>query len=285
MQNSQDPKIIRESVKGYYGGIAFTANPSSSSECNCSTNNNSCCQSDAALTITIGANNYESKDSKQLHPEVTGLSLGCGDPVTLASLKPGQTVLDLGSGGGMDCFLAAARVGITGKVIGIDMTTEMITKARLNKSRLEIENVEFCQGEIEHLPIDNNSIDVIISNCVINLSSDKPTVFQEAFRVLRPGGLLAVSDIVTTGILPENIKSDIVAWSSCLAGALDVSELHMLLETEGFVEIAITPIGANINPETLLSDHKDFDMNPLPENSNSCQIFSAKITALKPINA
>ncbi|MBW6464887.1 MAG: arsenite methyltransferase [Brevefilum sp.] len=285
MQNTQDPKIIRESVKEYYGGIAFTANPSSSSGCNCSTNNNSCCQSDAALTITIGANNYESKDSKQLHPEVTGLSLGCGDPVTLASLKPGQTVLDLGSGGGMDCFLAAARVGITGKVIGIDMTTEMITKARLNKSRLDIVNVEFCQGEIEHLPLVNNSIDVIISNCVINLSSNKPTVFHEAFRVLSPGGLLAVSDIVITGILPENIKRDIDAWSSCLAGALEVSELHMLLKTEGFVEIAITRIGANINPEGSLIDHKGFETIPFPEISSSYQIFSAKITALKPYTA
>jgi arsenite methyltransferase len=285
MQNTQDPKIIHDSVKAYYGGIAFTENPSSSSGCNCSTYNTSCYLPDAALAVTIGANNYESRDSQTLNPEVTGLSLGCGDPVSLASLKPGQTVLDLGSGGGMDCFLASAIVGITGQVIGIDMTTEMITKARLNKSRLGIVNVEFCQGEIEHLPLDANSIDVIISNCVINLSSDKPNVFREAFRVLRPGGLLAVSDIVTNGILPENIKRDIDAWSSCLAGALDVSEFHMLLETEGFVEIAITPIGANRNPEGSLTDPKGFETNTIPENSNSYQIFSAKITALKPINA
>jgi arsenite methyltransferase len=283
MATKQDPKIIREAVREYYGGIAFTANSSTLSGCNCYTSTNSCCQSGDALTITIGANNYESEDSSTLHAETRGLSLGCGDPVTLASLKPGQSVLDLGSGGGMDCFLAASRVGITGKVIGVDMTLEMITKARSNKTRLGIKNVEFCQGEIEHLPIDDDSMDVIISNCVINLSSDKPAVFREAFRVLRPGGLIAVSDIVTTGILPENIKSDVNAWSSCVAGALEVSELHLLLITEGFVEIAITPITDEKFPEKSEIDHIDNETHQLPEQSGSYQIFSAKITARKPL--
>ena len=285
MTKTQDPKIIRESVREYYGGIALTANPSTSSECNCYTSTNSCCQSDDALAITIGANNYESKDSSTLQTEITGLSLGCGDPVTLASLKPGQTVLDLGSGGGMDCFLAASRVGLAGKVIGVDMTSEMITKARSNKTRLGIKNVEFCQGEIEQLPFDDNSMDVIISNCVINLSTDKPGVFREAFRVLRPGGMIAVSDIVTSGILPDNIKSDVNAWSSCLAGALDVSELYMMLRTEGFIDIAISPISGENSIEKPLKYQKGFETNPLPEQSGSFQIFSAKITASKPIKA
>jgi arsenite methyltransferase len=285
MAKTQDPKIIRESVREYYGGIAFTANPSTSSECNCYTSTNSCCKSDDVLAITIGAKNYESKDSSTLHAEVRGLSLGCGDPVTLASLKTGQIVLDLGSGGGMDCFLAASRVGLMGKVIGVDMTSEMITKARSNKTRLGIKNVEFCQGEIEHLPIDNDSMDVIISNCVINLSTDKPGVFREAFRVLRPGGLIAVSDIVTTGILPENIKSDVNAWSSCVAGALEVRELHLLLKTEGFIEVAITPISDVIFPEKPLNDQIGIETHPLPVQSVSYQIFSAKITAMKPLKA
>jgi arsenite methyltransferase len=285
MAKTQDPKIIRESVREYYGGIAFTPNHSASSECNCYANANSCCQSDDAPAIIIGANNYKSKDSSTLHAEVRGLSLGCGDPVTLASLKPGQTVLDLGSGGGMDCFLAASRVGLTGKVIGVDMTSEMITKARSNKARLGIKNVEFCQGEIEHLPIDDDSMDVIISNCVINLSSDKPAVFRDAFRVLKPGGLIAMSDIVTNGILPENIKSDLNAWSSCLAGALEVRDLHMLLKTEGFIEVAITPITDEKFPEKSEIDHIDIETHPLPEQSGSYQIFSAKITARKPIEA
>jgi ubiquinone/menaquinone biosynthesis C-methylase UbiE len=285
MTKTQDPKIIRESVREYYGGIALTANPSTSSECNCYTSTNSCCQSDDALAITIGANNYGSKESSTLHAEITGLSLGCGDPVTLASLKPGQTVLDLGSGGGMDCFLAASRVGLAGKVIGVDMTSEMITKARSNKTRLSIKNVEFCQGEIEQLPFDDNSMDVIISNCVINLSTDKPGVFREAFRVLRPGGMIAVSDIVTSGILPENIKSDVNAWSSCLAGALDVSELYIMLRTEGFIDIAISPISGQNSIEKSLNYQKGFESNPLPEQSGSFKIFSAKITASKPIKA
>jgi arsenite methyltransferase len=165
------------------------------------------------------------------------------------------------------------------------MTLEMITKAQSNKTRLGIKNVEFCQGEIEHLPIDNDSMDVIISNCVINLSTDKPGVFREAFRVLRPGGLIAVSDIVTTGILPENIKSDVNAWSSCVAGALEVRELHLLLKTEGFIEVAITPISDEKFPEKPLNDQIDIETHPLPEQSVSYQIFSAKITAMKPIKA
>jgi ubiquinone/menaquinone biosynthesis C-methylase UbiE len=285
MAKSQDPKIIRDSVKEYYGRIAFTANPSTSSGCNCYTGNNSCCQSDDALGITIGANNYETKESTTLHAEIRGFSLGCGDPVTLASLKPGQSVLDLGSGGGMDCFLAASKVGLRGKVIGIDMTSEMVTKAWLNKTRMGIKNVEFCQGEIEHLPIGDESMDVVISNCVINLSTDKPSVFREAFRVLRPGGLIAVSDIVTTGILPESVKSDLNAWSSCVAGALEVSELHLLLLTEGFVEISITPITDEKFPEKSEIDHIDIETHVLPEQSGFYQIFSAKITARKPIKA
>ena len=149
----------------------------------------------------------------------SAVSYGCGDPITLASLRPGQTVLDLGSGAGLDCFLAAKKVGATGHVIGVDMTPEMVARARSSAKRMNIENVEFRQGYLEDLPVDANSVDVIISNCVINLAPDKSKVFAEAFRVLKPGGKLAVSDIVTDGPLPEAVKQSLRAWAGCVAGA------------------------------------------------------------------
>jgi SAM-dependent methyltransferase len=169
------------------------------------------------------------------------MSLGCGDPITLAALTPGQTVLDLGSGGGIDCFLAAKKVGPAGKVIGVDMTASMIERARANKKQLGAENVEFRLGEIEHLPVADNTVDVIISNCVINLSPDKPQVFREAFRVLKPGGKLAVSDIVTDGPLPEAVKSSLSAWAGCVAGALDVNEYIAGIGAAGFTKVELTP--------------------------------------------
>jgi ubiquinone/menaquinone biosynthesis C-methylase UbiE len=165
--------------------------------------------------------------------------LGCGDPVTLAALTAGQTVLDLGSGGGIDCFLAAKKVGPTGKVIGVEMTPSMLDRARANKAKLGAENVEFRLGEIEHLPVEDNRVDVIISNCVINLSPDKPQVFREAFRVLKPGGKLAVSDIVTDGDLPDAIKQSMSAWAGCVAGAMDVDDYIGAIEAAGFVDVEV----------------------------------------------
>jgi ubiquinone/menaquinone biosynthesis C-methylase UbiE len=169
------------------------------------------------------------------------MGLGCGNPQAIASLAPGETVLDLGSGGGFDCFLAARAVGGTGKVIGIDMTPEMVEKARENAAKAGVSNVEFRQGEIEHLPVEDASVDVIISNCVINLSPEKRKAFREAFRVLRPGGRLAVSDIVATAPLPDDVKRDLALHVGCIAGASLIRELEEALRAAGFADISITP--------------------------------------------
>lgn len=284
MTKKQNFNIIRETVRNYYGGIAQSANPIySPAECQCFSDGNSCCQSVDGLTMTIGANNYTLGDSTPIPAEITGLSLGCGDPVTLASLQPGQTVLDLGSGGGMDCFLAASRVGPAGKVIGVDMTAEMIALARSNQERLGIINVEFHQAEIEHLPLADNLVDVIISNCVINLSTNKPGVFQEAYRVLKPGGMVAFSDIVTVGALANDVKNDLNAWSSCLSGALDVGEFYQLLKDVGFINISITPTSVDEAQNVEVTDQKNTETKEFDEPAGPTQFFSAKITARKPI--
>ncbi len=238
--NNQD---IRTQVRDHYGSIAAEFEAIGGAAC-CGPDESSCGCSPATGVndIELVSKIYENPDVESLPDEVTGLSLGCGDPVTLASLEPGQTVLDLGSGGGIDCFLAGKRVGESGRVIGIDMTSEMIEKARANKDNLGAENVEFRLGEIEHLPVANETADVVISNCVINLSPDKPQVFREAFRALRPGGRLAVSDIVTDGPLPDEIKSNLSAWAGCIGGALEVSDYIAAIEAAGFVDVELTPV-------------------------------------------
>lgn len=171
--------------------------------------------------------------------DVTGMSLGCGDPVTLAELRLGQTVLDLGSGGGIDCFLASRQVGPSGHVIGVDMTADMMDKARANAHQLGAANVEFRLGEIEHLPVADETVDVVISNCVVNLSPDKPQVFREAFRVLRPGGRLAVTDIVTRVELPAEVRHDLDSWAGCVAGAWVDRDYVAAIEAAGFEEVQI----------------------------------------------
>jgi arsenite methyltransferase len=227
----QDPPVdIHKLVRQRYGQFATAFQSQVQSGCGCS--------SSASSMERI----YETPDVGNLPEEVTGMSLGCGDPITLAALKPGQVVMDLGAGGGLDCFLAARAVGETGYVIGVDMTAEMIEKARANQARLGLSNVEFRLGEIEHLPAGDASVDVIISNCVINLSPDKPQVFREAYRVLKPGGWLAVSDIVTKGPLPEEIRQNIAAWAGCLAGAIDLHAYHTAIEAAGFTDVTITPV-------------------------------------------
>jgi len=167
--------------------------------------------------------------------------LGCGNPQAIAALRPGETVLDLGSGGGIDCFLAARQVGQTGKVIGVDMTPEMIDRAREGAAKAGLPNVEFRLGEIEHLPVADGTADVILSNCVINLSPDKPAVFREAFRVLKPGGRLAISDIVATAPLPEQVRKSVELYVGCVAGAVMIDELKLMLTDIGFVDIRIEP--------------------------------------------
>jgi ubiquinone/menaquinone biosynthesis C-methylase UbiE len=229
--NVQDkPADIHAVVRQHYGEAAASFQPKAQSGC-CS---NSAKEMNASKL-------YPLSELDTLPEEVSGLSMGCGDPITLASLKPGQTVLDLGSGGGIDCFMAAKKVGDTGHVIGVDMTTEMLEKARLNQARMGFTNVEFRLGEIEHLPVADNTVDVIISNCVVNLSPDKPQVFREAYRVLRSGGRLALSDIVTDGPLPQEVKDSLSAWAGCVAGALDVKDYIADLEAAGFTNIELTP--------------------------------------------
>lgn len=178
-------------------------------------------------------------EDKELIPEGSDLGLGCGNPVALASLAEGETVLDLGSGAGVDCFLAAKKVGVKGKVIGVDMTPEMLDKARENAEKGGYTNVEFRLGEIEHLPVADNSADVVISNCVINLSPSKEMVFEEAFRVLKPGGRLMISDMVLVGDLPENVKNSIEAHIACIAGASKREEYLHFIEEAGFTNISV----------------------------------------------
>jgi len=174
-------------------------------------------------------------------PEGANLGQGCGNPQAIASLKPGETVVDLGSGGGFDCFLAARGVGDNGRVIGVDMTPDMISRARMNKEKIKAGNVEFRLGEIEHLPVEDNHADLIISNCVINLSPEKQKVYQDAFRVLKPGGRLAVSDIVALKPLPPEIKADLALVSACIGGAATIDDTRKMLTKAGFDDIKITP--------------------------------------------
>ncbi len=219
---------VKEFVKKRYGEIA-----KSEQSCGCSS---SCCgPSNRDIAKEIG---YSEKDLENL-PESAILGLGCGNPVALANLKKGETVLDLGSGGGIDVFLASKKVGQNGKVIGIDMTEEMLERAKATTLKYSYKNVEFKLGEIENLPVENNSVDTIISNCVINLSSDKLKVFQEAFRVLKPDGKLMISDIVTTGKLPEDIRKSFDAWAGCIAGALEKAEYLETIKKAGFETIRI----------------------------------------------
>jgi arsenite methyltransferase len=246
---SQDTDI-RQHVLERYGNIATDFKVEVGPACCCGPadgGGSSCCGPEDTVALDKESFDkvalmYDTPEVGQLPEEVTGLSLGCGDPVTLASLQPGQTVLDLGAGGGIDCFLAAKQVGESGRVIGVDMTAAMLEKARANKAKLGADNVDFRLGEIEHLPVSDASVDVIISNCVINLSTDKPQVFREAYRVLRPGGKLAVSDMVTEGPLPANVKASLSAWAGCIAGAWDINDYVGAIEAAGFVDVEVTPV-------------------------------------------
>jgi SAM-dependent methyltransferase len=182
-----------------------------------------------------------SKEDLVSVPEGANMGLGCGNPVALASLKPGETVVDLGSGGGFDCFLAAKQVGDSGRVIGVDMTPDMVSKARKNAEKMEMNNVEFRLGEIEILPIADDTADIIMSNCVINLSPDKLSVYREAYRVLKPGGRLSISDVLATATLPDDIQKDLALVAACVGGAATIDDTVQLLEQVGFHDIKITP--------------------------------------------
>ena len=200
-----------------------------------------CCGSSCGCSDPITADLYDATETAGLPREAVEASLGCGNPTALIDLQAGQTVLDLGSGGGIDVLLSAKRVGPTGKVYGLDMTDEMLALARENQRKAGATNVEFLKGDIEHIPLPDNSVDVIISNCVINLSSDKGQVLREAYRVLKPGGRFAVSDVVVRGPVPDDIRRSVELWVGCVAGALQEDEYSRLLGAAGFEEIGIEP--------------------------------------------
>ena len=228
---------IRNFVKERYGSLAKKKSQSCCApEAGVSP---SCCGSGATSCRlqTLAERIYTSEELETLPGEVTDISLGCGNPTAIAELSEGEVVLDLGSGGGIDCFLAAQRVGARGKVIGLDMTPEMIQLARENAQKIGASNVEFRLGEMEHMPVENNSVDVIISNCVINLSPDKDAVFKEAYRVLKPGGRLCVSDMALLGELPKEVKENFEQWSACIAGALDEKVYLDKIRAAGLVNI------------------------------------------------
>src|SRR5262245_8355936 len=222
---------IKEVVKEKYGQAALQVGSGKGSCCG---GNSSCGGSDP-----ITSDLYDAMEKSQLPEEAVLASLGCGNPTALAQLNPGETVLDLGSGGGIDVFLSAGRVGPTGKAYGLDMTDEMLALAQANQRKAGVENVEFLKGEIEQIPLPDNSVDVIISNCVINLSADKDRVLAEAFRVLRAGGRFAVSDVVVRGEMPAEIRRNVELWIGCVAGALEESEYRNKLAKAGFKQIDI----------------------------------------------
>jgi arsenite methyltransferase len=201
----------------------------------------SCCGAAAPAGNPITSNLYGDADAAALPAQALAASLGCGNPTALAELKPGETVLDLGSGGGIDVLLSARRVGPAGKAYGLDMTDEMLELARENQRKAGVQNAEFLKGEIEHIPLPDNSVDVIISNCVINLSADKDRVLREAFRALKPGGRFAVSDIVVRGEMPAEVRRSVELWAGCIAGALEESEYRSKLAAAGFEQIEVEP--------------------------------------------
>ncbi len=249
--------LVHEAVQERYGAIALQGG--------------SCCGSSDCCGDSSTPNaellyNAELLDGLPL--DVTGLSLGCGDPVTIAALHPGETVLDLGSGGGIDCFLAARQVGPTGRVIGVDMTPAMLAQANANQQRMGVSNVEFRRGQIEAMPVADGSVDVVMSNCVVNLSPDKRAVFGEAFRVLKPGGRIALSDIVSEGEFSDELRADLSRWAECVTGAIDVDLYIGLMREAGFVDVAVTD---KVSAEAIV-----------PRQEGMPRVWSARITGMKP---
>lgn len=271
MSQSQSDEI-RQNVRQAYSEVAEASNEGA-----CCGEASSCCgvSEDEQINTLISTRLGYSQADLDSVPEGADMGLGCGNPRAIASLKPGEVVLDLGSGGGFDAFLAAQEVGDSGHVIGIDMTPGMLSKARTNAEKGGFSQVEFRLGEIEYLPVADASIDVIISNCVINLSPDKQQVFREAFRVLKPGGRLAVSDVVASTELPESMRNDPYLHSACVAGASLVTELENWLETAGFTDIAIQP-----KDESL-----EFISDWAPGRGIEDYVISATIEAVKPASA
>ena len=268
---------IKDVVKEKYGQAALRVlNGQDSGSC-CGTSS-ACCDSDP---ITSGL--YDENQAGQIPEEALKASLGCGNPTALATLKPGETVLDLGSGGGIDVLLSARRVGPAGRAYGLDMTDEMLALARENQSKSGLKNVEFLKGEIEHIPLPDNSVDVIISNCVINLSGDKDQVMREAFRVLKPGGRFAVSDVVTRGEIPGEIRERVLLWVGCISGALEENDYRSKLAVAGFENVTIEPtrIYRVEDAASILAGH-GLDVDAIAPEVDG-KFMSAFVRATKPL--
>jgi SAM-dependent methyltransferase len=266
---------LKEVVKEKYGQAALRVNSGGSSCCGAGAALDGCCD-------PITSNLYDAAQTGVLPEEAVLASLGCGNPTALAELKAGETVLDLGSGGGIDVLLSARRVGPTGKAYGLDMTDEMLALARENQRKAGVENVEFLKGEIEHIPLPDNSVDVVISNCVINLSGDKDRVLREAFRVLKPGGRFAVSDVVTRGDVPAEVRQSMLLWVGCIAGALQDWEYVAKLAKAGFdgIEIEPTRVYSVEDARTFLSG-QGIDVDAMAAALQG-KFISAFIRATKP---
>jgi arsenite methyltransferase len=273
---------VKDAVREKYGAAARRVAARSEDSC---CGGSSCCGSSSALEgkSPITTNLYDISETSTLPAEAVLGSLGCGNPTALAELRPGEVVLDLGSGGGIDVLLSARRVGATGKAYGLDMTDDMLALARANQRRAGIANVEFLKGEIEHIPLPGASVDVIISNCVINLSADKDQVLREAFRVLKPGGRFAISDVVTRGEVPERLRQNMLLWVGCIAGALQDAEYTAKLAAAGFGDISITPTRVyKVEDAREFLTAKGLDVDALAADLDG-KFMSAFVRAVKPV--
>jgi len=271
-QNS-DKQSVQKTVQEKYGAAARQVRDTTAS---------ACCSPAFSCCDPITGNLYNETEKGTLPAKAVQASLGCGNPTALIELKPGETVLDLGSGGGIDVLLSVKRVGPTGKAYGLDMTDDMLALARENQRQAGVENVEFLKGEIENIPLPDNSVDVVISNCVINLSSDKERVLREAFRVLKPGGRFAVSDVVARGEVPEAVRQSMMLWVGCIAGALEENEYIAKLAKAGFTGISVEPTRIySIEDARCFLQDAGIDVDDLAPQAEG-KLMSAFVRATKP---
>jgi SAM-dependent methyltransferase len=273
-----DAQTLKDEIKTRYGQAALQAQKQE---------RRSCCGTGTVLQAgqldPITGNLYSDHEAATLPHDAVAASLGCGNPTALAQIAPGDTVLDLGSGGGIDVLLSARRVGPTGRVYGLDMTDEMLALARANQAKAGVTNVEFLKGDIEHIPLPDHSVDLIISNCVINLSPDKDRVLAEAFRVLKPGGRLAVSDIVVRGEIPQAVRCNIELWAGCVAGALEEKEYITKLNRAGFEQVSIEPTRVYTAADARdLFEGTDLDLNTIAPLVDG-KFISGFVRATKPV--